>query len=421
MAQDVTKRVRYFDHQFLRAAEFQDEQDYHLDRRRRHNRLLHSPGVADGLGVDGTVGAGTVTVQPGTAYDKLGREIVLAAPQTVQVSTVPGAPASVHITIAYNEQQSDPSADPGITGINTRWSETPALAASTTPPADPELTLLLAVVPRDGSGNIATPGVNSNPPGRLRATVPPESIGTDQLAPNAVTTDKIAPQTVIPADIAPGAITEPKIAPNAVTEPKLANDAVSTRTIARGVVIEAKLANDAVSTRTIQANAVTATELQSDPMNDDNRAVRTNHIRDGAVTAAKILNGSVGTVELANAAVTNVKLAPNSVTADKIVDGSIGTAELANNSVPFSKIKTQSATTAFALTANSQAAVWYLAATGHRFLVFSVIPDTNGGEIEWVLRSHRTPTGFLRYKLWVKNLSAMTVQCRAKYYDILEM
>ena len=44
-----TRRVHYFDHQFLRVEDFTDEQAYHLEMRRAHNRMLHSPGVAHGL------------------------------------------------------------------------------------------------------------------------------------------------------------------------------------------------------------------------------------------------------------------------------------------------------------------------------------------------------------------------------------
>jgi hypothetical protein len=140
---DITQRLNYFDRQFLRAADFQLEQAYDLDRRRRHNRLLHAPGIAEGLMVSGNVGDTFVTVSAGTAYDALGQEIVLAASEQVDVSTIAGATA--YITIAYGEQASDPSTDPGVTG-DTRILEQPSLAASATMPANPNLVLPLASV-----------------------------------------------------------------------------------------------------------------------------------------------------------------------------------------------------------------------------------------------------------------------------------
>ena len=42
----TVKRLHYFDHQFLRADDFADEQSYHLTLRRLHNQLLHSWGIA---------------------------------------------------------------------------------------------------------------------------------------------------------------------------------------------------------------------------------------------------------------------------------------------------------------------------------------------------------------------------------------
>src|SRR6266702_7709986 len=112
MANDVTQRVHYFDHQFLRVGEFDDEQQYHLDRRRRHNRLLHTPGVAGNpatdLFVTGTAGATTVNVSPGTAIDADGQDIVLAVQKTL---ALPSGPTKIEIYIAYSEAESDPTTD----------------------------------------------------------------------------------------------------------------------------------------------------------------------------------------------------------------------------------------------------------------------------------------------------------------------
>ena len=84
MATDYTlpavteKRTRFFDGQFLVDQDFVDEQKYHLDRQRRHQRLLHVSGVCDGLEVRAT-GLNTVSVGPGTAVDPDGRTLALAS------------------------------------------------------------------------------------------------------------------------------------------------------------------------------------------------------------------------------------------------------------------------------------------------------------------------------------------------------
>lgn len=159
---DVTKRMNYFDRQFLRAADFQDEQAYALDRRRRHNRLLHAPGIAEGLQVSANLNDAFVTVAAGAAYDALGREIVLASSEQVDVSAITGATATAYITIGYGEQGSDPSTDPGVTGNSTRMSEQPALAVAAAPPANPNLTLALAKVA------LANGKVSAAPDGTVR-------------------------------------------------------------------------------------------------------------------------------------------------------------------------------------------------------------------------------------------------------------
>jgi len=60
MAANDIKRLNYFTGQFLEAQDFIDEQSYHLEMRRRRNRLQMGPGVLDGLGVTKT-GAKEVT------------------------------------------------------------------------------------------------------------------------------------------------------------------------------------------------------------------------------------------------------------------------------------------------------------------------------------------------------------------------
>lgn len=228
---NVTKRMNYFDRQFLRRKDFQDEQDYHIDRRRRHNRLLHTPGVAEDLMVTGEVGSTMVTVSTGMAIDPEGREIVLAKERQL---IMPIGPHSIYVYISYIEAPSDPSTDPGVTGY-TRVEESPDLNWQAVVGAEqsgtvPDNVELLAWIQLDGNGHVVNIADVS---------------------------------TVAGAMISDGAITEPK------------------------------LANNAVSTRTIQGNAVTETKLQSDPYDNNNRAVTTNHIKDGAITKEKISDNSV--------------------------------------------------------------------------------------------------------------------------------
>jgi hypothetical protein len=121
--QHLDQRMNWFDRQFLRAQDFADESDYHVDRRRRHLRLLHTPGVAEGILVRGAVGDTAVTVEAGTAIDDQGREIVQLATST-PIGLPPDPSTTAELYVGYGEVEAEQSEDPGIVG-NTRIRETP--------------------------------------------------------------------------------------------------------------------------------------------------------------------------------------------------------------------------------------------------------------------------------------------------------
>lgn len=133
---DIQHRLNYFDGQFLIDRDFIDEQRYHIDRQRRHNRLLHVAGIAGGLLVSEGDSPGQVIVSPGTAIDEEGRQIVLAGPETVVIpekffGVRTGAfgensnPNTVTLCIAYHEEQvAGEAGNPGP----TRWLEHPQIA-----------------------------------------------------------------------------------------------------------------------------------------------------------------------------------------------------------------------------------------------------------------------------------------------------
>src|SRR5262245_57534574 len=116
------KRTRYFDQQMLLLRAFTDEQSYHVEMRRRHTRLLHTTGIADGLDVTKT-GVTEVTVKAGMALDNQGREVVLDADTKIDLSNATSYPpnSSLLITINYEQSETDPYASD--TTQNTRVKE----------------------------------------------------------------------------------------------------------------------------------------------------------------------------------------------------------------------------------------------------------------------------------------------------------
>jgi hypothetical protein len=156
MPDDINTRMNYFDRQFLRAADFQVEQNYHLDRHRRHNRYLHTPGVATGLGVMGKVGGTAVSVDAGTAIDAQGREIVLLEPKTIQLNDK----GKLQVVIHLEETPSTASTDPGVTGL-TRMAEQPIIEIIAAQAVPNELALKLAAIQVDDAGQLTAMPDNS--------------------------------------------------------------------------------------------------------------------------------------------------------------------------------------------------------------------------------------------------------------------
>lgn len=154
----VTKRLRYFNNQFLQEPDFTDEQNYHIDRQRRHNRLLHTPGVPDGGGLDVVkTGDTQVRVDPGTAIDGKGQQILLSESRSVDVKDA-GNPfqqgRSVYVVISYSVQPSD-KVTVGGEG-ETRWLESPDIKCydQDRVPSDEDINLRLALLKIGEGGRI---------------------------------------------------------------------------------------------------------------------------------------------------------------------------------------------------------------------------------------------------------------------------
>lgn len=144
------KRLNYFKHQFLRAKDFTDEQTYHVEMRRRHNRSLHTWGIAGGsMKVSFVQGATAVKVAEGMAVDSQGHEVILVDEKTVELAGFAlGAP--VYLVISYAERKTDASSETGAEG-DTRWTEEPQLRAVQAKPTDVGTDIILARVNRTGT------------------------------------------------------------------------------------------------------------------------------------------------------------------------------------------------------------------------------------------------------------------------------
>ncbi|MBW4643005.1 MAG: hypothetical protein KME23_08435 [Goleter apudmare HA4340-LM2] len=289
------KRLNYFTSQFLIEDDFQDEQAYHRELRHRHNQLLHSWGVVEGLIVSKT-GDKQVTISSGVAINKDGKEIILPSEPPPPPLNLSGT-GDVLVTIEYQDvtDEKDKDTTSGVVNQFRRITERPLIKSTNSQPANDGAVILLARVRLDTNGNI-----EGTPDNTVRTLV------SATISPGAVSTTQLANNSVNAAKIVDSAVGTSKIANGAVTVDKLANNSVNAAKIIDGSVATAELADNAVTTNKIVDNAVTI-----------------NKIADNSINAAKIIDGSVGTAELANLAVTVDKILNGTITAAKIAPGVI--------------------------------------------------------------------------------------------------
>ena len=133
------KRLNYYNSQFLVETDFNDEQLYHKQMRRFHNRALHTWGVVEGLQVVRVPNENKVTVSPGTAIDRLGQEIVLPKKSDAIGLDTFDAGAQVYVTIKYADVQDQGDKDTSDRQARgeryKRWTERPEVSASVVEPA----------------------------------------------------------------------------------------------------------------------------------------------------------------------------------------------------------------------------------------------------------------------------------------------
>ncbi|HEX8852993.1 MAG TPA: hypothetical protein VF754_05875 [Pyrinomonadaceae bacterium] len=163
---DDIKRLNYYNSQFLKEDDFRDEQLYHRQMRHVHNRALHTWGIVEGLEVAAVKGASQVTVTPGIAIDRLGREVVLpdatgaTGLETGSVSLDNfSASSQVYLNIRYGEVFDPADKDTQSTGkLYTRTTERAEVYASASAPAADAPDVVLAIITLDKDRSIADVG-----------------------------------------------------------------------------------------------------------------------------------------------------------------------------------------------------------------------------------------------------------------------
>jgi len=82
------RRLRYFHGMLLDEKDFREEQQYHANKRRLLNRMLHGSGVVCGLDLKGRKGKKSIQVTPGLALDCSGNEIWVAKDLKIDLASL---------------------------------------------------------------------------------------------------------------------------------------------------------------------------------------------------------------------------------------------------------------------------------------------------------------------------------------------
>jgi hypothetical protein len=198
------ERLNYYEGEFLGAADFEAEQEYHRDMRRRHNLAQHTWGIVSGLdlaqpvnGASNANGAEVdVYLQPGMAVDGFGREIVVLGqaqltPAMFAAFYNPSSnaqPIPIYVWIAYQEQLLNPPSDAcsaaNTTGAYGRVGETYTLTVTgtATPPPDSGIVVDGTQVTTPTSATTSSSGTVLDPPPitlPLDGSVPYQEFSTD--------------------------------------------------------------------------------------------------------------------------------------------------------------------------------------------------------------------------------------------------
>jgi hypothetical protein len=149
------KRPHYFRYQFLGEQDFKDEQAYHVEMRRRLNKMLHGWGVVDGLEVKKSNDR-EIVIEPGMAIDKDGREVVLTEPVIRDLSHFEQN-SHTYATIVYAEtwEEADYQLLGGVEGY-TRITERPEIHERRHEPPQDGTVITLARVHLNDIGHISS-------------------------------------------------------------------------------------------------------------------------------------------------------------------------------------------------------------------------------------------------------------------------
>src|SRR5499433_4339415 len=107
------KRINFFKGFLTTEKDWNDAERYHIDKRRLHNRMMHSPGIVNGYAGDLRVTARargdlSVEVQPGYAIDGMGNDLMIFHTSIRNINLEEfKLPQTIYIVLRYYEELTD--------------------------------------------------------------------------------------------------------------------------------------------------------------------------------------------------------------------------------------------------------------------------------------------------------------------------
>lgn len=111
------ERPRFFAGKLLTAKDLELEQQYFLEKLKRHNRSLHGFGIVSGLKV--TTESGKIAVDAGMALDCQGNEVVIRSVQLLLPPARSESWRTAYVNIRYAEVVGDEVIIRGVTEVST--------------------------------------------------------------------------------------------------------------------------------------------------------------------------------------------------------------------------------------------------------------------------------------------------------------
>lgn len=170
------KRMNYFKGEFLNTEDFKDEQQYHIDMLRSHNRNLHAWGIAEGLDVVCKIGENKIAIKSGMAIDAEGYQIIVD--QDIEEPVPANKTATeLYLTVCYSDNPTDSRNDNPEKPENTRIEAEPKIKFyGIGEDFDQTKCLILAKVILDGKRDIAGVDLKERKPAGIKGDLTANSI-----------------------------------------------------------------------------------------------------------------------------------------------------------------------------------------------------------------------------------------------------